>query len=323
MTAASVAEWFRAPPVPATAAPLRAVDVWRASRSDGTLAVTAEVAVRAGDLRGHFPGLPVFPGVFIIEAVGQALALATAPDERPVLRTVPSVRFLAPALVGDELTLDIAALGAGAGTWDVKATATRTDGTVAARMRASFGPSESAPSESGPSESAPPPTPEQPLFDHSRIRAILPQRYPLLLVDQVLEWQPGSFIRAIKAITASEPCFAEVPEGGRHEYPRSLIIESLGQSAALLWLADHPVTPADGRVLMFAGARDIRFEGSAHPGDVLRHDVRLDGVVADTAFASGQTWAGGRRIATVSAMIATRRPIQPIQPGADTSQRGS
>jgi 3-hydroxyacyl-[acyl-carrier-protein] dehydratase len=152
---------------------------------------------------------------------------------------------------------------------------------------------------------------EQPLFDHARIRALLPQRYPLLLVDQVLELQPGSFIRTIKAVTATEPCFAHVCDGGRHEYPRSLIIESLGQSAALLWLADNPVSPADDRVLMFAGARDFCFEGPAYPGDVLRHDVRLDGVVADTAFASGETWAGRRRIATVSAIIATRRPVQP------------
>jgi 3-hydroxyacyl-[acyl-carrier-protein] dehydratase len=165
---------------------------------------------------------------------------------------------------------------------------------------------------------------EQPLFDHARIRAILPQRYPLLLVDQVLELQPGSFIRTIKAVTATEPCFADTPEEGLHEYPRSLIIESLGQSSALLWLADHPVSPDDDRVLMFAGARDFRFEGSAYPGDVMRHDVRLDGVVADTAFASGETWVGRRRIATVSAMIATRRPVQPsgAQPFATSADGG-
>jgi 3-hydroxyacyl-[acyl-carrier-protein] dehydratase len=155
---------------------------------------------------------------------------------------------------------------------------------------------------------------EQPVFDHARIRAILPQRYPLLLVDQVLELQPGSFIRTIKAISGCEPCYAQLEDGAeswRYQYPPSLIIESLGQSAALLWFADHEIAPDDDRTLMFAGARDFRFEGSAYPGDVLRHDVRLDAVVADTAFASGETWAGGRRIATVSTMIATRRPVRP------------
>jgi 3-hydroxyacyl-[acyl-carrier-protein] dehydratase len=143
MSAPVVAEWVQAPEVPGTAAPLRAVDAWCAGWSGvGTLAITARVAVRAEDLRGHFPGLPIFAGVFIIEAVGQALALATGPDQGPVLRAVRSVRFLAPALAGDELTLDIEALPDAEGEWDVKATATRADGTVAARIRAEFGPGE-------------------------------------------------------------------------------------------------------------------------------------------------------------------------------------
>jgi 3-hydroxyacyl-[acyl-carrier-protein] dehydratase len=139
MTTATFTDWFQAPAVPATAAPLRAVDEWRADRSDGTLTITARVGVRAEDLRGHFPGLPIFAGVFIIEAVGQALALATGPGEPPVLRTLRSVRFLAPAQAGDELTLDIEAVAAAEDGWEVKATATRADGTVAARMRANFG----------------------------------------------------------------------------------------------------------------------------------------------------------------------------------------
>jgi 3-hydroxyacyl-[acyl-carrier-protein] dehydratase len=168
--------------------------------------------------------------------------------------------------------------------------------------------------------------PEQPVFDHARIRAILPQRYPMLLVDQVVELQPGSFIRTIKTVTGCEPCYAHLEDGAeswRYRYPPPLIIESLGQTAALLWLADHPVAPTDDRVLMFAGARDFCFEGSAYPGDVLRHDVRLDSVMADTAFATGETWAGRRRIATVSAMIATRRPVQPYgAPPSATSAVG-
>ncbi len=147
---------------------------------------------------------------------------------------------------------------------------------------------------------------------YARVKAILPQRYPLLLVDRVLEVEPGRFIRTAKAITGSEPCYMEVPEDAaswRFEYPRSLIIESFGQSAALLWLGGNPVDLSDDRVLMFAGARDFSFEGSAYPGDVLRHEVRLDSVIADTAFASGETWVGDRRIAAVATMIATRRPV--------------
>lgn len=148
---------------------------------------------------------------------------------------------------------------------------------------------------------------------HAEIRAALPQRYPLLLVDQVIELQPGRSITTIKAITATEPCYAWLPDGAgewRWAYPRSLLIESFGQSAALLWLGSSPAEPDGDGTLMFAAARDFAFEGAAYPGDVLRHEVRLDSVLAGTAFAAGETWAGPRRIATVSTLIATRRPVR-------------
>jgi 3-hydroxyacyl-[acyl-carrier-protein] dehydratase len=157
------------------------------------------------------------------------------------------------------------------------------------------------------------------VHEHADIRAVLPQRYPLLLVDRILDLIPGKSIRTVKAITATEPCYAGVADRAEnwcYEYPRSLLVESLGQSAALLWFSGQPVTPDDGRVLMFVGARGLCFEGAAHPGDVLRHEVRLDNVVADTAFASGETWVGDRRIATVATLIATRRPVHPSEPVA-------
>lgn len=149
--------------------------------------------------------------------------------------------------------------------------------------------------------------------EHVDVRAVLPQRHPLLLVDRVLELDPGESIRTSKAVTGTEPCYRHLPEAAeawRYAYPRSLLIESFGQSAALLWLAGRRAEPdGGGRVLMFVAARDYRFEGSAYPGDVLLHQVRLDTVLADTAFASGETWVGRRRIATVGSLVATRRPV--------------
>lgn len=150
--------------------------------------------------------------------------------------------------------------------------------------------------------------------EHIDVRAALPQRHPLLLVDRVLDIEPGVSIRTIKAITGTEPCYAGIRDGAPswcYDYPRSLMIESLGQTAALLWLDGRVPIPDDDLVLMFVGARNYRFEGTARPGDVLRHEVRLDSVVADTAFATGETWVGDRRIAAVDTLIATRRPVRP------------
>ena len=147
------------------------------------------------------------------------------------------------------------------------------------------------------------------MYAHADVRRILPQRHPLLLVDRVVSVDPGRHIRTEKAVTATEPCYAglaDTDDATRYAYPVSLLIESLGQSAALLWL--HGEAPiGDDDVLLFVGARDYRFDGCAHPGDVLRHEVWLESVVADTAFARGETWVGDRRIATVATLIAARR----------------
>ncbi|RZQ61097.1 3-hydroxyacyl-ACP dehydratase FabZ family protein [Amycolatopsis suaedae] len=151
--------------------------------------------------------------------------------------------------------------------------------------------------------------------DHATIRTILPQRYPLLLVDRVLGLEPGRSITTIKAVTGTEPCYAALPEGAeahQYDYPASLLVESMGQSAALLWFGGNAPAADDGATLMFVGARGFRFDGVARPGDVLRHEVVLESVIADTAIASGQTWVGDRRIASVDTLIATRRPVRPM-----------
>jgi 3-hydroxyacyl-[acyl-carrier-protein] dehydratase len=143
------AGWTATPDLPGVAAPMRAVDAWRREPSGDTLRLTARVGVRGDDpnLRGHFPGLAVLPGVFVIEALCQAMAQATArttaqaceKDARPpVLRTLRSVRFLAPLLDGDELTLRIVAVPRAGDGWSVRATGTRRDGTITARIRADF-----------------------------------------------------------------------------------------------------------------------------------------------------------------------------------------
>jgi 3-hydroxyacyl-[acyl-carrier-protein] dehydratase len=135
------AEWIAAADPPAAAAPLRAVDVWRSEWAGDHLVMTVRVGVHGDDpnLKGHFPGLAVLPGVFVIEAVCQAMALAdpTGAAVPPRLRVLRSVRFLSPLLDGDELTLEITAWPRPRG-WEVRAEGSRRDGTTTARIRADF-----------------------------------------------------------------------------------------------------------------------------------------------------------------------------------------
>jgi 3-hydroxyacyl-[acyl-carrier-protein] dehydratase len=158
------------------------------------------------------------------------------------------------------------------------------------------------------------------MLDHADIRAILPQRYPMLLLDRVLSVEPGVSVRAIKAISACEPCYAGLADGlgqDSYAYPVSLLIESFGQAAAVLWLVTTAGIASDD-ILLFAGARDCVIKSPAYPGDVLCHTARLARVADGTALVEGETLVGDRPVAVMGSLIAAIRPAHsiPIPQGA-------
>jgi 3-hydroxyacyl-[acyl-carrier-protein] dehydratase len=159
------------------------------------------------------------------------------------------------------------------------------------------------------------------MLDHGQIRRILPHRYPILLLDRVLSVEPGASIRAIKAISACEPCYAALPDGlesDSYAYPVSLLIESFGQAAAVLWMLSAACQEGGGDILLFAAARNCVIESSAYPGDVLCHSARIGRMLDGAALVEGETLAGDRRIAVMGSLIAAIRPAHTIQtrPGA-------
>jgi 3-hydroxyacyl-[acyl-carrier-protein] dehydratase len=169
-------------------------------------------------------------------------------------------------------------------------------------------------------------------------RAVLPHGPEMVLVDRAalvpageLPGEPGALpsgeveLHATRTVRANEPCYRLLSPGqdpaGR-AYPSSLVMESFGQAAALLWAVRAGRLAGPDEVLMFAAARDCRLEGHAYPGDVLRHRVRLDDVVAGTAFASGDTWVGDRRIAVWGRFTAVVRPAT-VLPPTDLAESGA
>ncbi|WP_432050101.1 3-hydroxyacyl-ACP dehydratase FabZ family protein [Verrucosispora sp. NA02020] len=329
MSTPTVTTTRRCPP---GAAPLAAVDDLQVTAVGEHVEVIAAVPVRPDDpnLCGHFPGFPVFPGVFVLEALAQAVDIALRGAGRPRLRTraVQAVRFLAPLLPPDRLTLDIKAVADGPDRWAVTASGRRDDGTVTVTMRARFDGGDVVEATGTASDPSGPPTVTGGALGHHQVRALLPQRYPLLLVDRVLGLAPGDRIEAVKTVTATEPCYRALTDDappGDYAYPASLLVESLGQTAALLWLTGSDTPIGDEHVLMFVGARDFTFDGVAYPGDVLRHVVHLERVIADTAFATGETYVGDRRIARVGTLMAARRPRTALTAtaGAETATSGT
>jgi beta-hydroxyacyl-ACP dehydratase FabZ len=98
------------------------------------------------------------------------------------------------------------------------------------------------------------------------ILKLLPHRYPLLLVDRVLELEPGKRVKALKNVTANEPHFTgHFP--GAPIMPGVLILESMAQCGALMFLQDLP--DRDKKLFYFGGVDKARFRRPVVPGDQL------------------------------------------------------
>lgn len=103
----------------------------------------------------------------------------------------------------------------------------------------------------------------------------LPHRYPILLVDRVLELEAGKRIKALKNVSVNEPYFVgHFPH--RPVMPGVLMLEALAQAAALLTFMTVGETPDDKSVYYFAGIDGARFKRPVEPGDQLTLDVILE-----------------------------------------------
>lgn len=106
------------------------------------------------------------------------------------------------------------------------------------------------------------------MMDIHKILTLLPHRYPILLVDRVLEIDKGKSIKAIKNVTINEPYFTgHFPH--RPVMPGVLMLEALAQAAALLAFDAVDRAPDANTVYYFAGIDGARFKRPVEPGDQL------------------------------------------------------
>jgi 3-hydroxyacyl-[acyl-carrier-protein] dehydratase len=111
-------------------------------------------------------------------------------------------------------------------------------------------------------------------LDINQIKEYLPHRYPMLLVDRVLDWDSGKRITAIKNVTINEEFFnGHFPH--KPVMPGVLTIEALAQTAALLAFLSIGQKPDDNAVVYFVGIDGARFKRPVEPGDQLRMQVEI------------------------------------------------
>lgn len=111
-----------------------------------------------------------------------------------------------------------------------------------------------------------------PTWDIEWILSVIPHRYPILLVDRVLEMEPRKRIVALKNVTISEPVFlGHFP--GRPVLPGVFLVEGMAQAGGLLLLHDMP--NRENKLLLFAGIEEAKFRRPVVPGDQVRYEVEV------------------------------------------------
>jgi len=109
------------------------------------------------------------------------------------------------------------------------------------------------------------------MLSSKEIQKIIPHRWPFLLVDKIIELEPGKRVVGIKNVTGGEFCF----QGHFPDYPifpGVLIIEALAQAGAVAALS---VPEHKGKLVLFAGVDKLRFRSPVFPGDSLRLEVNF------------------------------------------------
>jgi len=143
-------------------------------------------------------------------------------------------------------------------------------------------------------------------MDIHQVLEYLPQRFPILMVDRVLECEPGKRIKALKNVTANEPHFpGHFPR--RPVMPGVLILEAMAQAAAILAFRTLGQRPDEKAVYYYAGIDNARFKRVVEPGDQLVIEVVILGTKRGI-WKFGCTAHVGDLLAAEADILCTVRP---------------
>lgn len=132
------------------------------------------------------------------------------------------------------------------------------------------------------------------------IQAVLPHRYPFLLVDRIEEVVIGERAIGIKNVTINEPFFqGHFP--GFPVMPGVLIVEAMAQVGGVAMLTKEE---NQGRLALFAGIDSCRFRGQVRPGDVLRMEVEITRMKGAIGKGKGTATVNGAVVCEAELMFA-------------------
>lgn len=135
-----------------------------------------------------------------------------------------------------------------------------------------------------------------PLLTFEQVRSLLKQRFPMIMVDAVLELVPGERIVVVKNVTGNEIQFlGHFPE--RAIMPGTLIVEAFGQAASILFSHTTALGVGPDEFLMLGSINDVRFLAPVMPGDRMLIEVRMLKLAGDIALVEGNVTVDGTEVA--------------------------
>jgi 3-hydroxyacyl-[acyl-carrier-protein] dehydratase len=141
-------------------------------------------------------------------------------------------------------------------------------------------------------------------FDISKVMALLPHRYPFLLIDKVIDTDNKDYLTAIKNVSFNEPFFqGHFP--GKPIMPGVLILEAMAQATGLLSFSSMAVDPKT-KLHMLVGMNKSRFRGQVLPGDQLEIKVRLTRNTRGIGLYECQAFVDGAMVAESDMMLSAQ-----------------
>jgi 3-hydroxyacyl-[acyl-carrier-protein] dehydratase len=155
-------------------------------------------------------------------------------------------------------------------------------------------------------------------MDIVEIMSILPHRYPLLLVDRIVELERKTRIVALKNVSINEPHFAgHFP--GFPIMPGVLIVEAIAQAGGALLLTEIP--DRDSKLMVFTGIDSAKFRRPVVPGDQLRIEVTVLNWRSNAVRMRGVATVEGKIACEATVMCAlTNRPVKQTAPPAESAE---
>lgn len=142
------------------------------------------------------------------------------------------------------------------------------------------------------------------IIQASEIMKMLPHRYPFLLVDRIIDYKEGVWLKAIKNITVNEPCFTgHFPE--KPVFPGVLILEAMAQATGVLAVVSKGKMSED-ELYYFAAIDGARFKQPVEPGDQLLLQVEFIKEIRGITKFQGQAFVDGKLVCEAQLMCARK-----------------